>query len=44
MDLIVDTNIVVSAILKKGITRNLLFHPDITLFSPAYLKEELQKT
>lgn len=43
MDLVVDTNIVVSAILKSGITRNMIFNQRITLYSPEHLLIELKK-
>ena len=41
MILIVDTNIIVSGLLKKGITRRLLIHPDLKLFTPEFTLIEI---
>lgn len=41
MILIVDTNIIVSGLLKKGITRRLLVHPDLKLFTPEFTLIEI---
>ena len=41
MDLAVDTNVVVAAILKQGITRNLVFNSSLSLYSPERLSIEL---
>jgi len=41
MELVADTNIVAAAILRKGLTRELLFNPVLSLFSPDRLTAEL---
>ena len=41
MEVVVDTNIVVAAILSAGMTRKLVFHPGLKLHTPDYLIEEL---
>jgi len=43
MELVVDTNVVVSALLKAGVSRALLFRPDWKLASPEKLAEEIEK-
>lgn len=43
MRLVVDSNIVFSALVRDSVTRQLLFHPLLELFAPALLFEELQK-
>ncbi len=43
MKLIVDANIVISAILKNGRTRNLLLNDELILYAPLFLKEEVMK-
>ena len=43
MELVVDTNIVISAILKEGITRSLVFRPDVQLVCPKQVVEEIGK-
>ncbi|HLD63176.1 MAG TPA: PIN domain-containing protein [Candidatus Norongarragalinales archaeon] len=43
MELVVDTNIVAAAILKKGLTRNLLFNGELSLYAPDRLATELLK-
>src|SRR3989338_503344 len=43
MKLVVDANIVFSAIIKDGKTRKLLFDESLKLFSPEFLMEELHK-
>jgi len=43
MQLVVDTNIVVSAVLRASLTRALLLRPDLNLLSPEMLKEEFEK-
>ncbi|MBI5226634.1 hypothetical protein HY994_05385 [Candidatus Micrarchaeota archaeon] len=43
MDLVVDTNIVMAAIIRAGDTRRLLFHGELNLFSPRYVLLELAK-
>lgn len=43
MELIADTNIIAAALLRKGLTRNLLFNSQLTLYSPDRLSVELFK-
>ncbi len=43
MKLVVDTNIVISSIIRDATTRRLLFHPALELYAPAYIFEELQR-
>ncbi|MFH1306852.1 MAG: PIN domain-containing protein [Candidatus Micrarchaeota archaeon] len=43
MELVADTNVVVSAVLKAGLTRNLLFNSSLDLCSPDFLSQELEK-
>ncbi|MBI4399342.1 hypothetical protein HY570_01205 [Candidatus Micrarchaeota archaeon] len=43
MELVADTNIIAAAILRAGVTRNLIFRTDIILFSPEYVSKELEK-
>ena len=43
MEFIADTNIIVSALLKPGITRNLIFNRGLDLYSPDFLSQELEK-
>ncbi len=43
MELVVDTNVVMAAIIRSGNTRRLLFHHDLACFSPRYLLKELAK-
>ena len=43
MELVVDTSVVVAAILKSGTTRNLLFNSFVKLYSPERLEAELFK-
>jgi len=40
MELIVDANILVSALLKEGITRELMFNIDLILYTPEFIIEE----
>jgi len=42
MELVADTNIVISAILRPGMTRSLIFYPGFRLYSPKLLVEELE--
>jgi len=42
MELVADTNIVIAAILRPGITRGLVFYPGFRLYSPEQLVEELE--
>ena len=43
MNLIVDSNIVISAIIKDAATRKLLFHPTLELYAPSELFQEIEK-
>lgn len=43
MKLIVDANIIISAILKNGRTRKLLLNDELILYAPLFLKEEIMK-
>lgn len=43
MRLVVDANVAISAIIRDSVTRRLLFHPALSLYSPAYLFDELEE-
>lgn len=43
MELVVDTNIAIAALLREGATRSLIFRPDLLLLSPQRLPEEIEK-
>jgi len=44
MDLIIDANIVISALIsEQGKTRDLIFLTDFSLYAPEYLLEEIEK-
>lgn len=43
MELVADTNIIVAAILRAGMTRNLFFNSEIQLFTPDHTHVELLK-
>jgi predicted nucleic acid-binding protein len=43
MNLIVDTNVVVSSLIKSGNTRQVLLHPSLNLFLPDYSLDELRE-
>lgn len=43
MKLVVDTNIIISALIKDGINRKILFSPFIDFITPDYSLEELLK-
>lgn len=40
MKIVVDANVFFSALMRDGLTRRLLFHPDLLLFAPYFLLEE----
>ena len=42
MKLLVDTNILISALIKDGATRKLLFHLDAELLTIALLEQEIE--
>ena len=41
MELVVDANILFSALIKSGITRELMVNDEILLYTPEYLIKEL---
>jgi predicted nucleic acid-binding protein len=41
MEVVIDANIFVAALLKKGATRKLLLNDELVLYTPEYLIEEL---
>ena len=43
MKLVVDANILFSAIIRNGMTRRLWFHPSASLSAPAFLLEEARR-
>jgi predicted nucleic acid-binding protein len=43
MELVIDTNILVSAILRSGLTRKLLFDSTLDLYTPDFVFSELRK-
>lgn len=43
MDLVVDANILFAALVKRGITADLLFRYDFHLYAPEFLFEEFEK-
>ncbi len=43
MELVIDTNIVFSAIVKNSVSRQLLLNPEFILFSPEGLISELEE-
>ncbi len=43
MKLVVDTNIVISALIKKSLTRKLIFNPKLELFLPNFSLQEIEK-
>ena len=43
MMLIVDTNIIVAGLIKDAITRQLLIHPDLELYTPEFTLVEIKK-
>ncbi len=43
MDLIVDANVLFSALIKNGATEEILFEEDLHLFAPEFLFEEFRK-
>ncbi len=40
MRLVVDANILFSALIKEGTTRRLLLHPEVTAYSPEFIARE----
>jgi predicted nucleic acid-binding protein len=43
MELVVDANILISALLKEGITRKLLFNDELILYTPEFIIDEFLK-
>ena len=43
MKLVIDTNIIISAIIKSGLTRNIIINKNIALLTPDYTIEEIEK-
>jgi len=43
MKLVLDTNVVISAILRNSATRQLLVHPALELYAPDHLFEEIEE-
>lgn len=43
MRLIVDTNILISALIKESVTRKIIMHIKAKLYSPKFLQEEVEK-
>jgi len=43
MDVIVDANILFAALIKRSTTAQLLFNPELTLYSPEFVLEEFMK-
>ena len=42
MELVADTNIVIAAVLRPGITRGLVFYPGFRLYSPKQMVSEIE--
>ena len=43
MKVVLDTNVLVSALMRDGYTRTILLHPDLSLVTPEYALEEVQR-
>ncbi|MFH1106547.1 MAG: PIN domain-containing protein [Candidatus Micrarchaeota archaeon] len=43
MKAVVDANVLFAALLRKGLTRKLLFNPELELFSPQFVVDEFLK-
>ena len=43
MELVVDANVVFSALIKEGVTIKLLFDPNLILYAPDFFLEEFNK-
>lgn len=43
MELVIDANILISALLKEGTTRELLFNDELILYTPEFIVEEFFK-
>ena len=43
MRLVVDTNVLISALIKDSVTRKIIMHIKAKLYSPIFLQEEVEK-
>lgn len=43
MDLVVDANVLLSALIKEGLTRKLMLNSQVTLYAPEFLLDEFYK-
>lgn len=43
MDLVVDANVLLSALIKEGLTRKLMLNSSVTLYAPEFLLDEFAK-
>jgi predicted nucleic acid-binding protein len=43
MDLVIDTNIIIAALLRRGTTRNLVFSSFLGLYAPEHITHEIAK-
>ena len=43
MKLVLDTNILISGLIKDSLTRKILFHPEFDFYVPDFIMEELTK-
>lgn len=43
MKVVLDTNVLVSALMRDGFTRTLLVHPDLDMATPEYALDEVQR-
>ena len=43
MKLVIDANILISALLKEGMTRELLFNDELIFYTPEFIVEEFFK-
>ena len=43
MELVVDTNVLISALIKDSVTRKIIMHLQAKLYSPMFLQEEVEK-
>ena len=43
MKLVIDTNIIISALIREGLTRKMILFPGIKLFTPEITLKEISK-
>lgn len=43
MRLVVDTSVIISSLIKDSISRRLILHPDMGLFTPEYVNIEIER-